>query len=310
MFAVISDIHSNVEALQAVLDDIRARGVERIVCLGDVVGYGPDPLPCLDLVRGHCAVTLCGNHDQAVLLEPNNFNVGAEQASFWTRQCLEGEPEVTLRNERWDFLGGLPIRQVEGATLFVHGSPRRPVNEYIFSDEVFANPTKMAHIFERIPGTCFVGHTHVPGVFTPEPDFYEPIDEKLQTLFPDHIRLRITGDRQYKVGYAAAHVLGRMGYYNQLGDDLAYLVVRNFFNNPSLTYAEEPADAPGTRGHSIHVYNDDGNLGGFGEMECNAQTIGGETGRSTSNDQLVLWLYVGVPDRLKEIGLHLLGIEI
>ena len=141
-------------------------------------------------------------------------------------------------------------------------------------------------------------------------DYYEPIDEKLQTLFPDHIRLRITGDRQYKVGYAAAHVLGRMGYYNQLGDDLAYLVVRNFFNNPSLTYAEEPADAPGTRGHSIHVYNDDGNLGGFGEMECNAQTIGGETGRSTSNDQLVLWLYVGVPDRLKEIGLHLLGIEI
>ena len=141
-------------------------------------------------------------------------------------------------------------------------------------------------------------------------DYYEPIDESLQTLYPDHVRLRITGDRQYKVGYKAANVFGRMGYYNQVGDGPAYLVVRNFFNNPSMPYAEEPADAPGNRGHSIHVYNDDGNLGGFGEMECNAQTIGGETGRSASTDQLALWLYVGAKDRLKEIGLQLLGIEI
>lgn len=141
-------------------------------------------------------------------------------------------------------------------------------------------------------------------------DYYKPIDESLQTLYHDHIRLRITGNRQYKVGYKAAHVFGRMGYYNQLGDDLAYLFVRNFFNNPSVTYAEEPADTPGTRGHSIHVYNDDGNLGGFGEMECNCQTIGGETGRSSSRDQLLLWLYVGAPERLKEIGLQLLGIEL
>ncbi|MDD4890414.1 MAG: metallophosphoesterase family protein [Phycisphaerae bacterium] len=174
VLAIISDIHGNLEALTAVLADIKARGIERIICLGDVVGYGPDPLPCLDLIRRSCQVTLCGNHDQAVLLEPNNFNVGAERACFWTRQCLEDEPDAKLRDDRWRFIGRLPVKHVDGKMLFVHGSPRRPVNEYIFPDDVYTNPTKISHIFERFEGVCFVGHTHVPGLFTPEPDFYSP----------------------------------------------------------------------------------------------------------------------------------------
>ena len=141
-------------------------------------------------------------------------------------------------------------------------------------------------------------------------DYYEPVDESLQTIHQDHVRLQITGNRQYKVGYKSAHVFGRLAYYNHLDDDQAYLIVRNFFNNPSVPYAEEPDHSPGCRGHSIHVYNDDGNAGGFGELECNLQTIGGDTGRSSSRDQLVLWLYVGALDRIKEIGLHLLGVEL
>ena len=141
-------------------------------------------------------------------------------------------------------------------------------------------------------------------------DYYAPIDESLQTIHPDHVRLKITGKRQYKVGYKAAHVFGRLAYYNHLDDGRAYLIVRNFFNNPSMPYAEEPDHSPGCRGHSIHVYNDDGNAGGFGELECNLQTIGGDTGRSSSRDHLVLWLYVGAPDKVKEIGLHLLGVEL
>jgi hypothetical protein len=141
-------------------------------------------------------------------------------------------------------------------------------------------------------------------------DYYEPVDESLQTICPDHVRLKITGDRQYKVGYKAAQVFGRLAYYNHLDDGRAYLIVRNFFNNPSAPYAEEPDHTPGCRGHSIHVYNDDGNAGGFGELECNAPTIGGETGRSSSTDELVLWLYVGAPEKVKEICLHLLGIEL
>jgi hypothetical protein len=141
-------------------------------------------------------------------------------------------------------------------------------------------------------------------------DYYEPVDGSLQTIRPDHVRLRITGTRQYKVGYKSAHVFGRLAYYNHLDDGRAYLIVRNFFNNPSMPYAEEPDHSPGCRGHSIHVYNDGGNAGGFGELECNLQTIGGETGRSSSTDQLALWLYVGARGEVKEIALHLLGIEL
>jgi len=129
-------------------------------------------------------------------------------------------------------------------------------------------------------------------------DYFEPVDESL------------TGDRQYKVGYKAAHVYGRLAYFNQLDGDQAYLLVRNFFNNPSVPYIEEPPHIPGCRGHSLHVYNDDGNAGGFGEMECNGQTIGGVTGRSVTTDQMVLWLYVGAPEKMKELVPHLMGVEL
>lgn len=141
-------------------------------------------------------------------------------------------------------------------------------------------------------------------------NYYEPIDESLQTVHPDHVRLKITGDRQYKVGYKAAHVFGRLAYFNHFDDGRAYLIIRTFFNNPSVPYIEEPAHLPGCRGHSVHVYNDGGDFGGFGELECNAQTIGGVTGRSSSTDQLLLWLYVGAADKVKKIALHLLGIEL
>jgi Family of unknown function (DUF6786) len=141
-------------------------------------------------------------------------------------------------------------------------------------------------------------------------DYYKPIDGDLQMIHANHVRLKITGNRQYKVGYKAAHVFGRLAYHNHLADGRAYLIVRNFFNNPSAPYTEEPDHTPGCRGHSIHVYNDDGNAGGFGELECNAQTIGGDTGRSASTDQFVLWFYLGAPDKVQEIGLHLLGIEL
>jgi len=141
-------------------------------------------------------------------------------------------------------------------------------------------------------------------------DYYRPIDESLYSRHSNHIRLKVTGRHQYKVGIKAAHTFGRLGYFNHLVDGRGYLVVRSYFNNPSVPYGEEPDSRVGCRGHSIHVYNDGGQFGGFGELEANLQTIGGETGRSASTDQLVLWLYVGASDRVKAIALHLLGIEI
>ncbi len=181
MLAIISDIHSNTAALQAVLDDIDRRGAEKIVCLGDVLGYGPEPAACLDMLRRRVSICLMGNHDFAVLYEPTKFNIGAEAACFWTRRTLESEPDDEQRNARWGFLGSLTVKETlsgepygaDGLT-FVHGSPRRPVNEYIFPDDIYNNSGKLRGAFERFGHLCFVGHTHVPGVFVETPDFYSP----------------------------------------------------------------------------------------------------------------------------------------
>ena len=87
--AIISDIHSNHSALEAVLADIDQRKVQRIICLGDIIGYGPDPVACADLVAERCEWSLLGNHDFGVLYEPTNFNSAAEQAAYWTRRQFE-----------------------------------------------------------------------------------------------------------------------------------------------------------------------------------------------------------------------------
>lgn len=181
MFAVISDIHSNTEALKVVLDDIAERGITRVYCLGDVVGYGPEPEQCIDLVKGVVTESLLGNHDCAVLYEPHRFNLGAESACYWTRARLDVEQDKPRRDARWDFLGQLPVKHVWdaaemglGEMTFVHGSPRRPVNEYIFPDDIFNSPNKVQGLFDRFEHLCFVGHTHVPGVFLETPDFYSP----------------------------------------------------------------------------------------------------------------------------------------
>ncbi len=215
MIAVISDIHANVDALSAALEDIAARDVEQIICLGDVVGYGPQPKESLDLIMEKASVTLMGNHDYAVLYEPSNFNMGAEAACFWTRQMLEDEPDIERRNARWDFLGSLPVKHTlsgeslgVGELTFVHGSPRRPINEYIFPDDVYNNPNKIQGLFDRFRGLCFVGHTHVPGVFFDAPDFYssEELDMEFE-VDPGHKALVNVGsigqprDRDNRASY-------------------------------------------------------------------------------------------------------------
>ncbi|MEO0512223.1 MAG: metallophosphoesterase family protein [Planctomycetota bacterium] len=178
--AVISDIHGNLEALTVVMADIRRRGVDRVICLGDIIGYGPDPLACVDLVRDQCAWSLMGNHDFGVLYEPTNFNPGAQAAAYWTREQFDAEPDLAKRKARYDFLGRLRVRVVETQPdsdlpfLFVHGSPRRPINEYVFPEDPANAPDKLEQIFERVPHRVACGHTHVPGVFTEEPDFYPP----------------------------------------------------------------------------------------------------------------------------------------
>jgi len=174
MFAVVSDIHGNLEALTTVLEEIDRRGVTHLFCLGDVVGYGPNPMECLDLIAQRTKAAILGNHDFAVFYEPYNFNSGAESASYWTRKQFENDPDPATRANRWKFLASLPVRVRTDDFTAVHASPRRPINEYIFPDDIYTNPSKFVSIFERFERLCFVGHTHVPGVFLEGPDFYSP----------------------------------------------------------------------------------------------------------------------------------------
>lgn len=171
--ALISDIHSNIESLEAVLADIRDQGITETYCLGDLVGYGPNPREVIDEVM-KCKVCLLGNHDQGALFDPEGFNSGAERAIFWTRNQLENGPGTSaMRQRRWDFLGELPRNHVEEQTLFVHGSARNPLNEYVFPEDIY-NKRKLEKIFSLVPRYAFQGHTHVPGVFTENFNFFSP----------------------------------------------------------------------------------------------------------------------------------------
>ena len=181
--AIISDIHSNLEALEAVLTDAQSQGAEEIFCLGDSVGYGPNPLECIDLVMERTKVCLLGNHDQATLFDPEGFNIGAEQAIFWTREQLENYQDPKA-NARWDFLGALPRSYRLGDFFFIHGSPRNPLNEYVFQEDIF-DERKMDRLFAIVPHCSFQGHTHVPGVFTEDRKFYAPADlDMVYTIEP------------------------------------------------------------------------------------------------------------------------------
>ena len=172
--ALISDIHGNFEALTAVLTKIGDLNVDEIICLGDIIGYGPDPVKCLDTVIANCQMTILGNHDQAAIFDPEGFNPVALRAIFWTREQLESdEGGMEACDLRWDFLGELPRRHDEGEFLFVHGSPRDPTNEYVFPEHIYEKE-KMKILMSRFEKFCFQGHTHIPGVFTESGSFIAP----------------------------------------------------------------------------------------------------------------------------------------
>jgi len=190
MFAIISDIHSNLEALTTVLDDIEKRGIKTIYCLGDIVGYAANPKECLDLVIAKTKACVLGNHDYAVLYEPTNFNLGAERASYWTRNLLEKQNGKDQKTNPWDYLGSQQMRltikekigDITAHLDFVHASPRKPINEYVFPDDVYTAPGKISALFEKVKHICFIGHTHLPGIFLEDPDFYTP--DELGDIYP------------------------------------------------------------------------------------------------------------------------------
>jgi diadenosine tetraphosphatase ApaH/serine/threonine PP2A family protein phosphatase len=150
---ILSDIHANLTALDAVLTD--AGVVDAVWCLGDLVGYGPDPNECIQRIR-ELPSLLCilGNHDAAALsqIDVTTFNPEARQALQWTQGMLSDSSVA--------FLKSLPERINRDRVTLVHGSPRQPVWEYLLDTY---NATRSFEYFES--PFCFVGHTHLPIVY-------------------------------------------------------------------------------------------------------------------------------------------------
>ena len=149
---IVSDIHANLEALEAVIADAQRRGgFDAVWCLGDSVGYGPDPEACLDLLMSFPLVAVAGNHDRAALnpRESADFNNAAAFAADWTARRLGSEYR--------EFLNGLPEITKAAEFTLVHGSLRAPLREYLLNEEAAAST------FGRLTTTyCLVGHSHMP----------------------------------------------------------------------------------------------------------------------------------------------------
>ncbi len=153
--AVIADIHSNLAALEACLDSIEAAEADEIWCLGDVVGYGPEPDACADIVRERCSLCLAGNHDLAVLgaLDVEAFSETAAAAVRWTQNVIGEETLGFLRDLE-------PAGQRSGIDL-CHASPRDPIWEYVLTREQAG-----ACLDAQTERICLIGHSHVALFFT------------------------------------------------------------------------------------------------------------------------------------------------
>lgn len=187
--AIISDIHSNIEALTAVLKDIEGRGVKETICLGDLIGYGPNPEEVVERAMAW-KIVLMGNHDEAVIKFACGFNPVARAAVTWTREQLEpGFFSGSAKKDRWKFLNNLAMSHKEDGILYVHGSPRDPTMEYIFKSDTLdltgEVPDKIREIFGMFDHLCFVGHTHEPGIITEESVFLTPREFQNTYKFED-----------------------------------------------------------------------------------------------------------------------------
>lgn len=154
--AIISDVHSNLEALESVLKDIKKRGIERILFLGDAVGYGPNPNNCIDVLKKECEVLIAGNHDRAAvgMTDIEYFNEFARAAIVWTADTLTEEHRILLSRLPVSMRFNSGIEDI----FLVHSTPKEP-EQWHYLLNLWDAEVNFNYFNERI---CFLGHSHVP----------------------------------------------------------------------------------------------------------------------------------------------------
>ncbi len=181
LYGICSDIHSNATAFRAVLESMRDNGVERKVCLGDIVGYGVDTDECVDLVRENMDFCLIGNHDSVAVKNESSegFNPYAKQAIEWTQKHLSKESVAYIRS--------LPYIHEENDICFVHASPLSPA-DWVYVTDLEDALNAFDHFSERY---CFVGHTHSPVIIASRPMAIPKILDEYEYVIANTERLLV-----------------------------------------------------------------------------------------------------------------------
>ncbi len=190
MIAIVSDIHSNLEAMEAVLAECERLGVTEYLCLGDVIGYGPDPQPLARIAQAKFAASLMGNHEEALVTGKHRFNPHAAQAIDWTRKILKSASAETgpagplMPPLEW--FAARPQFALRGKLLLVHGSIYDPVHDYVDEPE---NPVESEAMIQTLSrdfsgfDLCFAGHNHTPFLSTMVGTFF-PHDDHREFVLP------------------------------------------------------------------------------------------------------------------------------
>lgn len=181
LYAIFSDMHSNLEAYQAFLEDAKKEGIEKYFCVGDIVGYGADPRQCIKLTKELDCPVVCGNHDWATAqkIEIDYFNGNARKAVLWTQERLDG---LDI-----NYLGNLKLVYQNDELTLVHGTLEHPEEFGYVLDE--AEAARTLHLQET--PLCFIGHSHAAGIF------YEDKDGSIR--YSLHPEMEIAQDRRYLV---------------------------------------------------------------------------------------------------------------
>ncbi len=257
-FAVISDLHSNLEAVTSVLEDIKKQGVEEIYCLGDIIGYGPNPNEVLKL-SGKFMLTIIGNHDEAVLCGKGleDFNPVAAEAILWTRDEIfypTASQELSARNKR--YLQNMKKRVRKETFLFAHGSAISNM-EYIMA--YYDALQTFKYIAQNNIKVCFVGHTHRPGIFV-EGNFsmipsgvddFHAIDENNKMI----VNVGSVGQpRDYNHKACYVIVDGNRFYYRRVGYDVDQAIKKIYGIDRLNNYSGDRLRVKGSN-HGLHIFH-------------------------------------------------------